>query len=51
MITPLIAQVLRAYIDNLYVGDDILKIESGLGTKSVSSPKVGYQLVAGAFGE
>ena len=53
MTTPRIEQVLRASIDNLYVGGEefLREIESGLGTKPVSAPKVGYQGVAGAFGE
>ncbi|MDR0980230.1 MAG: prephenate dehydratase [Methanocalculaceae archaeon] len=53
MTTPRIEQVLRASIDNLYVGSEefLAEIEAGLGAAAISAPKVGYQGVAGSFGE
>ncbi|MCQ2356297.1 MAG: prephenate dehydratase [Methanocorpusculum sp.] len=53
MTTPRIEKVLRASIDKLYIGSEefLAEIEAGLGTAAVSAPKVGYQGVAGSFGE
>lgn len=53
MTTPRIEKVLHASIDKLYIGSEefLAEIEAGLGTAAVSAPKVGYQGVAGSFGE
>ncbi|MCZ0860779.1 prephenate dehydratase [Methanocorpusculum sp. MG] len=53
MTTPRIEKVLHASIDNLYVGSEefLAEIEAGLGAAAISAPKVGYQGVAGSFGE
>ncbi|MDV0441965.1 prephenate dehydratase [Methanorbis furvi] len=53
MTTPRIEKVLHASIDNLYAGseDFLREIETGLNTTRIPSPKVGYQGVAGSFGE
>ncbi|HJK07051.1 MAG TPA: hypothetical protein O0X77_00245, partial [Methanocorpusculum sp.] len=53
MTTPRIGKVLHASIDNLYVGSEefLAEIEEGLGASEIPTPKVGYQGVAGSFGE
>lgn len=53
MTTPRIEKVLRVSIDKLYIGSEefLAEIEAGLGTAAVFAPKVGYQGVAGSFGE
>lgn len=53
MTTPRIGKVLHASIDKLYVGSEefLAEIEAGLGASEIPTPKVGYQGVAGSFGE
>lgn len=51
--TTRIEKGLRLSVDNLYrdSGDFLQEIEAGLNATKISAPKVGYQGIAGSFGE